>query len=132
MIIRRVLLTLILYYFIGDGTDIDPSDSLREICSEVSRSLLMMVVNHPMVLLQGFLPSISNTCNGTCIAGVINQPINRELLNKIEKIMDLVQISKSDVSCSLVQNICMDSFFSLKVIKSVLLLLSRNINQGLL
>ena len=46
------------------------------------------------------LPSTSNICNRICCtAGNFNQPTNRELLIKLKRYMDLVQISRIDVSC---------------------------------
>ena len=81
-----------------------------------------MVVKPTVVVLSGSLPSTSNTCNGTCFsAGVINQPTNRELLSKTEKIYGSGRNVRRDVSCNHGANICMDSF--LLIVKSVLLLL---------
>ena len=62
--------------------------------------LPMMVVKPPVVVFQEFASYFSNTCNDTCRnAGIINQPTNRELLSKTEKIMDLVEMYRIDVSC---------------------------------
>ena len=69
------------------------------------------------------MPSMFNGCNSTCCTvGVINQLTKRELLSKIAKIYRSCKMSLT----IMVQKICMDSF-SLKVIKSILLLLSRNV-----
>ena len=78
-----------MYYFIGDGTDIDRSDSQSEIGSEVSHSLADDDDKTSSGITSRSLPSTPNTYNGTCCtAGVINQPINRELLSKTEKIYE--------------------------------------------
>ena len=77
-----------MYYFIDDGTDMDPSGCESEICSEDSHSL---EVDDGGQISSGStsrsLSSTSKTCNGAYYsAGIINQPTNRELLSKIENI----------------------------------------------
>ena len=76
-----------MYYFIGDGTDIDHSDGLSEICSEVSHSLADDNGQTFSSITSRCFPSTSNTRNGTCYTvRASNQPTNKELPSETEKI----------------------------------------------